>query len=185
MFGKASAVSLRKWMDEGKNPVALSVNVSRADLLKGAVAKKLASLIEKYALTPELLRVEVTESAYMDNPQKLIMEIEELHKAGFVVEMDDFGGGYSSLNTLKDVPINVLKTDLKFLSGTGIEERKNKILDSVVDMAHQMGMTVIAEGVETEEQAGYLLQLDCKYMQGFYFSRPIPVEEFEKLVYGA
>lgn len=176
---------LRKWMDEGKNPVALSVNVSRADLLKGAVAKKLASLIEKYALTPELLRVEVTESAYMDNPQKLIMEIEELHKAGFVVEMDDFGSGYSSLNTLKDVPINVLKTDLKFLSGTGIEERKNKILDSVVDMAHQMGMTVIAEGVETEEQAGYLLQLDCKYMQGFYFSRPIPVEEFEKLVYGA
>lgn len=175
---------LRKWLDEGKKPVALSVNVSRSDLLKGAVAKKLTELIEKYSLTPKLLRVEVTESAYMDNPQKLIMEIEELHAAGFVVEMDDFGSGYSSLNTLKDVPINILKTDLKFLSDTGIEERKTKILDSIVNMAHQMGMTVIAEGVETKEQADYLLQLDCKYMQGFYFSRPIPVKEFEKLVYG-
>lgn len=175
---------LRKWLDEGKEPVALSVNVSRADLLKGAVAEKLSGLIEKYHLTPELLRVEITESAYVDNPQKLIKEIEALREAGFVVEMDDFGSGYSSLNALKDVPINVLKTDLKFLSDTGIEERKNKILDSIINMAHQMGMTVIAEGVETKEQADYLLQLNCEYMQGFYFSRPIPVEEFEKLLFG-
>lgn len=175
---------LRKWLDEGKEPVALSVNVSRADLLKGSVAQKLTELIEKYQLTPDLLRVEITESAYMDNPQKLIMEIESLQKAGFVVEMDDFGSGYSSLNTLKDVPIDVLKTDLKFLSDTGIEERKIKILGSVIGMAHQMDMLVIAEGVETKAQADYLLQLNCEYMQGFYFSRPIPVENFEKLVYG-
>ena len=100
-----------------------------------------------------------------------------------MVEMDDFGSGYSSLNMLKDVPIQVLKTDLKFLAGAGIETRKERILDSIINMAHQMGMLVIAEGVETKEQADYLLKLNCENMQGFYFSRPVPVEEFEKMVF--
>ena len=109
--------------------------------------------------------------------------IDILRNNGLLVEMDDFGSGYSSLNMLKDVPIQVLKTDLKFLAGTGIEMRKESILANVVRMAHQMGMSVIAEGVETKEQADYLLQLNCEQMQGYYFSRPIPVEEFEKLVY--
>ena len=173
----------RKWLDEGKKPLPISVNVSRADLLKGAVAKKLTSLIEKYGLTADLIRVEVTESAYMDNPQQLIMEIDNLRNSGLLVEMDDFGSGYSSLNMLKDVPIQALKTDLKFLAGSGIEARKERILDSIISMAHQMEMLVIAEGVETKEQADYLLRLNCENMQGFYFSRPVPVEEFEKMVY--
>ena len=173
----------RKWIDEGKNPLPISVNVSRADLLKGAVAEKLTSLIEKYGLNSDLIRVEVTESAYMDNPQKLVMEIDNLRSSGLLVEMDDFGSGYSSLNMLKDVPIQVLKTDLKFLAGAGIETRKERILDSIINMAHQMGMLVIAEGVETKEQADYLLKLNCENMQGFYFSRPVPVEEFEKMVF--
>lgn len=175
---------LRKWMDEGKEPMPISVNVSRADLLKGKVADKLMGLVEKYGLTPDLLRVEITESAYMDNPQKLISEINSLSDCGFVVEMDDFGSGYSSLNMLKEIPLNVLKTDLKFLTGTGIEGRKERILDSVIKMAHQMGMSIIAEGVETKEQADRLLQLDCECMQGYHFSRPIPVHDFESLVYG-
>lgn len=173
----------RKWLDAGYDPLPISVNVSRADLLKGCVAEKIMGLIEKYDLTSDLIRVEVTESAYMDNPQQLIMEIDILRNNGLLVEMDDFGSGYSSLNMLKDVPIQVLKTDLKFLAGTGIEMRKESILANVVRMAHQMGMSVIAEGVETKEQADYLLQLNCEQMQGYYFSRPIPVEEFEKLVY--
>ena len=175
----------RKWLDEGLTPLPISVNVSRADLLKGAVAEKLMGLIEKYDLTPDLLRVEVTETAYMDNPQQLITEIDKLRNNGLLVEMDDFGSGYSSLNMLKDVPIQVLKTDLKFLDGSGIEARKERILDSIIGMAHQMGMLVIAEGVETKEQADYLLQLKCEHMQGYYFSRPVPVEEFEKMVYQA
>ncbi len=173
----------RKWIDEGKKTLPISVNVSRADLLKGAVAAKLTSLIEKYGLTSDLIRVEVTESAYMDNPQQLIMEIDNLRNSGLLVEMDDFGSGYSSLNMLKDVPIQALKTDLKFLAGSGIETRKERILDSIITMAHQMEMLVIAEGVETKEQADYLLGLNCENMQGFYFSRPVPVEEFEKMVY--
>lgn len=174
---------LRKWLDEGKTPLPISVNVSRADLLKGCVAEKMTGLIEKYGLTPDMIRVEVTESAYMDNPQQLIMEIDKLRDSGLLVEMDDFGSGYSSLNMLKDVPIQVLKTDLKFLAGSGIETRKEHILDSIISMAHQMGMFVIAEGVETKEQADYLLKLNCEHMQGFYFSRPVPVDEFEKMVY--
>lgn len=175
---------LRKWIDEGRKPMPISVNVSRADLLKGKVADKLMGLVEKYGLTPDLLRVEITESAYMDNPQKLISEINSLADCGFIVEMDDFGSGYSSLNMLKEIPLNVLKTDLKFLTGAGIAGRKEHILDSVIKMAHQMGMSIIAEGVETKEQADRLLQLDCECMQGFHFSRPIPVQEFEDLIYG-
>lgn len=175
---------LRKWIDAGRKPLPISINVSRADLLKGRVANKLMGLIEKYDLSPNLLRVEITESAYMDNPQKLIAEINSLSECGFMVEMDDFGSGYSSLNMLKEIPLNVLKTDLKFLTGAGIEGRKERILDSVIKMAHQMGMFIIAEGVETKEQADRLLQLDCEFMQGYHFSRPIPVQEFEKLIYG-
>ena len=147
----------RKWLDEGKTPLPISVNVSRADLLKGEVAEKLMGLITKYGLTPDMLCVEVTETAYMDNPQQLIM--------------------------LKDVPIQVLKTDLKFLAGNGIEKRKERILGSIIDMAHQMGLFVIAEGVETKEQADDLLQMNCEHMQGYYFSKPVPVEEFEKMGY--
>lgn len=177
-------ILLRKWMDEGREPMPISVNVSRADLLKGCVADKLMGLIEKYGLTADLLRVEITESAYMDNPQRLISEINSLSDCGFIVEMDDFGSGYSSLNMLKEIPLNVLKTDLKFLTGSGIAGRKERILDSVIRMAHQMGMSIIAEGVETKEQADRLLQLDCDCMQGYHFSRPIPVQDFESLVYG-
>lgn len=175
---------LRSWIDRGEEPFPISVNVSRADLLKGSVSEKLKSLIDKYDLTPDLLRVEITESAYMDNPQQLIMEIKSLRDSGFMVEMDDFGSGYSSLNMLKDVPINVLKTDLKFLDNTGIDRRRDQILDHVIRMAHQIGLMVVAEGVETKEQADYLMKLDCQIMQGYYFSKPVPVKEFEQLVYG-
>ncbi|MBQ9927197.1 MAG: EAL domain-containing protein [Lachnospiraceae bacterium] len=173
----------RKWLDEGKEILPISVNVSRADLLKGGVAEKLMSLIEKYELTADMIRVEITESAYMDNPQQLISEINSLEESGLIVEMDDFGTGYSSLNMLKDVPIQVLKTDLKFLSASGIESRKKHILESIIRMAHGMGMSVIAEGVETKEQADHLMSLKCDQMQGYYFSRPVPVSNYEELVY--
>ncbi len=175
---------LHTWIVQGKEPMPISINVSRTDLLRGNVAEKLKSLIDKYELTTELLHVEITESAYMDNPQKLIREINRLRDYGFLVEMDDFGSGYSSLNMLKDLPIHVLKTDLKFLEEEGIEERREQILDSVIKMAHQMGLIVVAEGVETKEQAEHLNGLDCEIMQGYYFAKPIPVQDFEELVYG-
>ncbi len=173
----------RKWLDEGREIFPISVNVSRVDLLKGSIAEKIIGLIKKYELTSDMLRVEITESAYMDNPQQLINEINKLQEYGIVVEMDDFGSGYSSLNMLKDVPLHILKTDLRFLAAGGIGTRKERILDNVIRMAHEMGMSVIAEGVETKEQADYLLKLNCDQMQGYYFSRPIPVEAYEKMLY--
>ena len=179
-----ACVLLQKWIKEGKEPLPISINVSRADLLRGNVSAKLKSLIRKYGLTTDLLHVEITESAYMDNPQKLILEINQLREEGFLVEMDDFGSGYSSLNMLKDLPINVLKTDLKFLDNKGIAERREQILDSVIKMAHEMGLTVVAEGVETKEQAEHLNGLDCEIMQGYYFAKPVPISEFEQLAYG-
>ena len=172
----------RGWLDAGKQIVPLSVNVSRADLLKGGIAGKLTELIKRYALQPEMIRVEITESAYIDDPQKMIAEIDALARSGFLVEMDDFGAGYSSLNMLKEVPFQVLKTDLKFLTASGIASRKDSILEHVIHMAHEMGMTVVAEGVETKEQADALLALSCECMQGYYFCKPIPAEEFEKLL---
>ena len=173
----------RDWQEQGHDILPISINVSRADMLKGGIADKLFALIRKYGLTPDKLRVEITESAYMDNPQQLIAEIHRLTERGFTVEMDDFGSGYSSLNMLKDVPFHVLKTDLKFLSAGGSETRKDRILDNIIRMAHEMGMFVVAEGVETQEQADYLLTLNCEQMQGYYFSRPIPVSQYEQMVY--
>lgn len=174
---------IRDWIDRGYPPVPISVNVSRVDLLEGAVADKLVGLIEKYNLTSDLLRVEITESAYMDNPQQLIAEVTKLRDKGFVIEMDDFGSGYSSLNILKDVPISVLKTDLKFLTDTGASNAKCEILEVINQMAYHMGLEVIAEGVETKKQADYLKSIGCKMMQGYYFSKPVPIWEFEQLVY--
>ncbi len=174
---------LRKWLDEGRDVIPISINVSRTDLLKGGIAEKLMRLLRRYGLTTQLLRIEITESAYMDNPQQMIQEITCLTACGFMVEMDDFGSGYSSLNMLKDMPIQVLKTDLRFLSSTGADPRQDRVLASVIHMAKDMGMMVIAEGVETKEQADHLLSLNCERMQGYYFSKPLPVEEYEALVY--
>ena len=175
---------LRRWLDEGREVVPLSVNVSRTDLLRGNVAERLCRLLDDFSLPTRLLRVEVTESAYMDNPRLLIRELQALTDAGFVVEMDDFGSGYSSLNALKDLPVQVLKTDLKFLGETGVASRRERILSAIVALAHEMGMAVVAEGVETREQAAQLLALGCRQMQGYYFSRPVPTEEFERMLFG-
>lgn len=173
----------RKWLDEGKDVLPISVNVSRRDLQEGRITEKFLELIEKYELSSDLIQIEITESAYVENAQDLIREIIKLKDNGFVVEIDDFGTGYSSLNMLKDIPAKVIKTDLLFLTETGDEQRKECILNGVIDMAYKMGMSIIAEGVETKEQADYLLRMNCENMQGYYFSRPISVEDYEKLVY--
>lgn len=173
---------MRKWLDED-NPISdisLSVNVSRNDLYGMALCEELLALIRKYRLKPSMLRLEITEGAYMEEPAQLIDGVHRLHDLGFTVEMDDFGSGFSSLNTLKDVPVDVLKLDLRFLEGSGDSTRGGNILSSVIRMAHWLDVAVIAEGVETRSQAEFLENLGCSYMQGYYFAKPMPVEEFEK-----
>lgn len=172
---------MKKWQENGRGiPISISVNISRADLRDEDLSAKLMELVKKYSLNPEMLRLEITESSYMEEPEKLIDTVAQLQKMGFVVEMDDFGSGYSSLNMLKEVPVDVLKIDFKFLHGKGIGARSGIIISSVLKMAHQLGMPVICEGVETKEQAEFMKNLDCTMMQGFYFAKPMPVREFEE-----
>ena len=171
---------LQRWNAEGLYLPA-SVNVSRMDLQNGDLPEQFTALVAKYGLEPDQLRLEITESAYTDRPEQLAAMVARLRAAGFTVEMDDFGTGYSSLNMLKDIRIDVLKLDMKFLSG-GEEARGRQIVQSIVDMAHRLDMRVIAEGVETAQQARELTALGCDAMQGYYFSRPLPPEELEKIL---
>jgi len=175
---------LKRWNELGHN-WSVSVNVSREDLLADEdIAGHFNRLIEKYGLTPDQLRIEITESAYVDDPEVIISSTEKLRKAGFKVEMDDFGSGYSSLHMLKDVPVDRIKMDLNFLSGTGSPEKGRTIISCMIYMVHSLGMELIAEGVETINQAKFLQSQGCPEMQGFYFYKPMPVTEYEDLIKG-
>lgn len=179
-----SCRQIRLWLDRYPQAAALgvSVNVSRLDIYKSGLCDRLVTLCGRYGLEPAALKLEITESAYMDNPQQLVDTVRSLREAGFIVEMDDFGSGYSSLNTLKDVPVDILKLDMKFLASCSDSARGGNILNSVIRMAHWLKLPIIAEGVETREQADYLKSLGCIYMQGYYFDRPMPAAEFERLL---
>lgn len=174
---------LRSWIDRGNRPVPISVNVSRTDIFSMDVPGYLLGLIRKYDLPPQLLKVEVTESAYAESNDKIIRTVKKLRESEFLVMMDDFGSGYSSLNMLKSVSVDVLKIDMRFLDMDEQEEEKGVgILESVVNMARQMRMPIVVEGVETQKQENFLLKMGCRYTQGYYYYRPMPIEEFERLI---
>lgn len=179
----AALLSRRK--ASGKKLVPISVNVSRRDLYHLNLVDELCELSRRHDIEPELLHLEITETVYTENPAQLVAVVNQLRDKGFYVEMDDFGSGYSSLNTLKTVPVDVLKLDLKFLSGP-VDGSGNGgiILSSVIRMAHWLNLRVIAEGVETEQQAEYLQTVGCRYAQGYFYARPMPVSEFESLLDG-
>lgn len=179
-----SCRAMRRWLDDAGQlvPVSISVNISRLDIYSPQLCSTLKALVDKYKLPPSFLKLEITESAYMENPEQLIEVVNTLQKMGFSVEMDDFGSGYSSLNTLKDVPVDVLKLDIKFLTRGRDDSRGGNILGSIIRMARWLQLPVIAEGVETRDQADYLKSLGCFYMQGYFFSRPLPAAQFEKLL---
>jgi diguanylate cyclase (GGDEF)-like protein len=171
---------LRKWNDEGINDLYISVNISPKDFECIDVYETLVSLVEKYRVDPEQLRIEITESTIMQNPERQIELIGRLRLAKFYVEMDDFGSGYSSLGMLKDMHLDAIKLDMRFLSKGADDERGRKVLNLTVNLIKELGMTAIAEGVETQEEVEYLREIGCDIFQGFHFSRPIPVEEFER-----
>ncbi|GEM_PF-933033 len=169
----------RRWIDAGMSVVPTSINVSRAELYDKDLAQVLTGLCEKYEIPMHLIQLEITESAYTDNPEQLISVISQLKEMGFTILMDDFGSGYSSLNTLKDVPVDVLKLDLKFLYNMDKNKKANYILKSIVQMAMRLELDVIAEGVEEPIQSEFLRSIGCVNAQGFLYSRPIPRTEFE------
>ena len=158
--------------------------MSRVNLYNPNLVELLTGLVKKYDIPISLLNLELTESAYMENPGVMENMIHRLQDAGFTIFMDDFGSGYSSLNTLKNIPVDVLKIDMAFLVGNTSLGRNECILASVIRMAGWLEIPVVMEGVETAEQVDFLKSVGCGYVQGYYFARPMPVEDYEKLVYG-
>ena len=174
---------LARWRDEGRKIYPVSVNISRVSLYNPRIVEVICDLTEKYNIPPEWLQLELTESAYTGNPKAIKEMMEQLQKKGFSILMDDFGSGYSSLNVLKDIAVDVLKIDMKFLESSGDDGRSENILASVVRMAKWLNMPVVAEGAERKEQVSFLRSIGCEYVQGFYFARPMPVKDYEKLLY--
>ena len=172
---------LRRWKEEGSHRT-VSVNLSRSDFAKDRnIPDHFKALIERYGLTPDQLHIEITETAYVDHPELLVDTTDQLRAYGFQVEMDDFGSGYSSLNMLKEVQLDRIKLDLRFLTETGDADRGRVIITHVIRMAQSLGMNLIAEGVEHEEQARFLQSQGCSEMQGYYFYKPMPCREFEEI----
>lgn len=175
---------LRRWNAEGRRR-SVSVNLSRCDIRdEYNIPEYFDGMIREYGLTPDQLRIEITETAYVENPALLIRTTERLRSLGFQVEMDDFGSGYSSLHMLKELPVDRVKLDLYFLTETGDPERGRIIIRSIIQMGKSLGMKVLAEGVETAKQARFLSRAGCSEMQGFYFYKPMPVQEFEEMMSG-
>lgn len=170
----------RAWIDGGHTPLPVSVNISRIDIFGMDVCSTLMGLLEQYQMKPEHLELEITESAYVNRSEEILDVVERLMDEGFVVSMDDFGSGYSSLNMLKDINVNTLKLDLRFLDNAN--KKSKDILESVIHMARWLNLKVIAEGVELAEQIEFLLGIGCEYAQGYYYYKPMPLEEYEKLL---
>lgn len=175
-----TAAWIRGLIDEGVQPVPVSVNVSRADIYLVDVAAELHALVERYGIDPSLIEVEITESAYSERPDRIVAAFDALAERGFTVLMDDFGSGYSSLNMLKGINVDVLKIDMRFLDRD--DRRSKDIMESVIRMARWLDLPVIAEGVETREQVNFLLDVGCSYAQGYYYARPMEAAAFEALL---
>ncbi len=166
----------------GKKVVPISLNVSRVHLNKMQILEYVRDLFEEFKIPFQLIEFELTESIYLDNTEKALELVDGLHKMGTKVSMDDFGSGYSSLNLLSRLPIDIIKLDKVFLKDDHLQESDKIIISCVIDMAKRLQITSLCEGVETKEQSGYLSQIGCEIQQGYYFSRPIPQEEFERFI---
>lgn len=177
---KESAAQIRRWKDQFGVSLPVSVNVSRIDIYDPELKDKLCGILDEYGLTTADLMLEVTESAYSNNAKQLIEVVESLRELGFKIEMDDFGSGYSSLNMLSVLPIDVLKLDMKFVRNMLEDEKSYRLVGLIMDIAKYLNVPVVAEGVETKEQLEHLKKLGCEVIQGYYFSKPVPPDEFER-----
>lgn len=172
---------LRGWLDEGEKPNPVSVNVSRVNLFNPNIVPIICDLVDSYEVPRELLQLELTESAYADATLAMKDKVQKLREEGFQVLMDDFGSGYSSLNVLKDIEVDVLKIDMRFFETSEIGGRGENIVASVVRMAKWLDIPTIAEGVEKEEQVEFLKNIGCEYVQGYYFAKPMPAYAYNSI----
>ena len=171
---------LKEWERAGREDLFISINVSPKDFYFMDVEEELRSIVREYDIPAYRLRVEITESLMMDDVENRLDILRGLRDAGFIVEMDDFGSGYSSLNMLKDMPVDVIKVDMVFLRNTENQARMAVILRNMINMISELGMVPLTEGVEFEEQYKMLLDMGCKLFQGYLFAKPLPVDQFEE-----
>ncbi|MCI2056382.1 MAG: EAL domain-containing protein [Oscillibacter sp.] len=173
---------IAQWVKSYQKYVPVSVNVSRKDIYQDDLPQTMLAIVKKHGLHPSQLHLEITETAYTENPEQLIRVVGELKRLGFIIEMDDFGSGYSSLNMLSELPIDILKLDIRFIQKETARENKRSILSFIISLAKWMNLLVVAEGVETQEQINILRDLECTYVQGYYYAKPMPEQDFLKLL---
>ncbi|MBR2760611.1 MAG: EAL domain-containing protein [Solobacterium sp.] len=176
---ESTAAAIRDWKDRLGYSVPVSVNVSRIDMYDPHLVDEIADIVKKYNLSSSDILLEITESAYTQDSSQIIETVTRLRKLGFKIEMDDFGTGYSSLNMISTLPVDALKLDMQFIRNAFSHSGDTWILEVILNIASYMAVPTIAEGVETEEQLKALKELGCDIVQGYYFSRPVPAEEFE------
>ena len=179
---RETAAQIAKWKEKFNFTLPVSVNLSRSDVFNTKLVNDLIELVPENGLEYSNIKLEVTESAYTNNAKRLLSVVEKFRDIGFEIEMDDFGSGYSSLNMLSSMPIDVLKMDMKFIRNIETNETDRRLVQLVLDIAKYLGVPVVAEGVETEGQIDILRKAGCDLVQGYYFSKPVPAEEFERFI---
>ena len=179
---REAGAQIRKWHEKYGVWIPVSVNVSRVDLYDPEIRPKFAKILADNGLGANDLYLEITESAYTEDSHQLIDVVRGLREDGFHIEMDDFGSGYSSLNMLTTLPIDVLKMDMKFIRNIHVDPRSLRLVEIVMEIAGFLSVPVVAEGVEYPEQCELLKKAGCDIVQGFLFSKPVPPEEFEVFI---
>jgi diguanylate cyclase (GGDEF)-like protein len=173
---------IKEWLSLGQDPFIISVNLSRVHITDSFFIEKLDRLVEKYRIPPNLIELEITESIFLNDLELTVKVLNELHHRGFLLSIDDFGFGYSSLNILKNLPVDIIKLDKEFFMQNKMEQKDEIIISGIISLVKGLGMEVISEGVETEDQVRFLQEHSCDMAQGYYFYRPIPMKDFEQLI---
>ena len=179
---RTAAAQIRDWKEKFSISLPVSINVSRIDLYDPFFVEKMDNIVKENNLDYKELLLEITESAYTDNSEQIVSKLKELRSLGFKIEMDDFGSGYSSLNMISYLPIDALKLDIQFIRNAFKERKGMRLLEVLIQLAKSLEVPTIAEGVETAEQLAALKSMGCEIVQGYYFSRPLPADEFEKFI---
>ena len=173
---------MHEWLEQGKKVPIISMNVSRLHLFDEEFPEYLNGLVEKYQIPHDLVEIEITESVFFDNIERLISIISKLQKMGFVISMDDFGTGYSTLSLMKSMPVDIIKIDGSFFLKSTLDEKNKAIISSIIHLSKSLNFKVVAEGIETREQALYIKSENVDYAQGFLYYRPMPMDDFAKLI---
>ena len=174
----------KRWLNEGKNIVPISVNISRTHLRDKHLVDDIVGIVEEYGVPFDVIELELTESAFFEDREVVLETVSRFKKAGFTVSMDDFGSGYSSLNSLKDLELDIIKLDGEFFKMSGNVARSETIVEDTINLAKHLELKIVAEGIETKEQVEFLDRIGCDLIQGYYFAKPMPVDEYEDIILG-